>query len=66
MNRFEKFLLMVEALGDKATDEQGDRLLSWVIQNLPRSQWGDAAVNAIGVGDFYTDMRERMGECGVY
>jgi len=66
MTQFQKFLLMVEAIGDNATQEQADRLLSWVVHNLPRSQWGDAAVNAIGIGGIYTDLRERMAECGVY
>jgi hypothetical protein len=66
MNQFQKFLMMVEALGDNASQEQAERLESWVIDNLPRTQWADAAINAISIGDFYTNMRERMAECGVY
>lgn len=66
MNQFEKFMLMVEALGDNPTQEQAGRLESWVINNLPRTQWADAEINAIHIGDIYTNMRERMTECGVY
>jgi hypothetical protein len=66
MKQFEKFMMMVEALGDKPTQEQVDRLESWMIDNLPRTQWADAAINAIHIGDIYTNMRERMSECGVY
>ena len=66
MTQLQKFLLMVDAIGDNATQEQVERLLSWTVHNLPRSQWGIAASCAVSVGDFYTDMRERMAECGVY
>ena len=66
MTQFKKFMLMVEAIGENATQEQADRLESWIIDNLPRTQWADAAINAISIGDIYTNMRERMAECGVY
>jgi hypothetical protein len=66
MKPLDKFLMMVEALGDSPTQEQAERLESWAIHNLPRNQWADAAINAIHIGDFYTNMRERMSECGVY
>jgi hypothetical protein len=66
MKQMQKFMLMVEALGDSPTQEQAERLESWVIDNIPRSQWADAAINAIHIGDIYTNMRERMAECGVY
>jgi hypothetical protein len=66
MKQIQKFMLMVEALGDNPTQEQAERLESWMIDNIPRAQWADAAINAIHIGDIYTNMRERMAECGVY
>ena len=66
MTRLQKFLLMVDAIGDNATQDQVERLLSWTIQNLPKDQWGIAANCAVSVGEFYTAVRERMAECGVY
>ena len=66
MNQIQKFMLMVEALGDNPTQEQAERVESWMIDNIPRTQWVDAAINAIHIGDIYTNMRERMAECGVY
>jgi hypothetical protein len=66
MKQLDKFMMMVEALGVIPTQEQSDRLESWMIHNIPRTQWADAAINAIHIGDIYTNMRERMSECGVY
>jgi hypothetical protein len=66
MTQLQKFLLMLDAIGDNATQEQVDRLLSWTVHNLPKDQWGIAAGCAVSVGEFYTDIRERMAECGVY
>lgn len=66
MTQFQKFLLMVEAIGDYATQEQAERLECWVVDNLTRDEWASAAINAISVGDFYTNMRMRMAECGEY
>ena len=66
MKQLEKFMMMVDALGDNPTQEQAERLESWMIHNIPRTQWADTAINAIHIGDIYTNMRERMSECGVY
>lgn len=66
MTQFQKFLLMVEAIGDNATQEQAERLECWVVNNLARDEWASAAINAVSVGDFYTNMRMRMAECGEY
>lgn len=66
MKKFNEFKTMVDALGDDATERQGQRLIEWVVENLPRDRWGDAACYAIEIPNFYYYMRERMAECGVY
>ncbi len=64
-HKFKEFQLMVEALGEDATELQVERLVSWVISNLPRNMWKTAALNAMGVGDAYYLISERCGECRV-
>lgn len=67
-NEFEEFLARVDALGEKPSEEQVEALVSWVVDNLDQDEW-DAAANAALMsgmeGDFYTEMRMRMGECGI-
>lgn len=65
MDKHNEFLAMVDALGDDATARQGQRLVGWIVRNLPRDQWGGAAACAISVPGVYTAIRERMAECGV-
>ncbi len=63
--QMEKLQLMVDALGDDATESQVQRLIEWVVHNLPKSLWKTAAINMIDVGDAYYLISERCGECRV-
>lgn len=66
MDKYNEFLARVDALGDNPTQAQADQLESWMIDNNPRTRWADAAVDAMHVGDLYTNMRMRMAACGVW
>jgi len=65
MDQLQKLMLMAEAVGNDATESQAQRLVEWVVDNLPRHQWKTAALNLIGCGDAYYLISERCGECGV-
>lgn len=65
MNQLQKLMLMAEAVGDDATEAQVQRLVEWVVDNLPRHQWKTAALNLMSCGDACYLISERCGECGV-
>ena len=65
MNQLQKLMLMAEAVGNDATESQVQRLVEWVVDNLPRHQWKTAALNLMDCGDAYYLISERCGECGV-
>ena len=65
MNQLQKLMLMAEAVGNDATEPQVQRLVEWVVDNLPRHQWKTAALNLMDCGDSYYLISERCVECGV-
>ena len=65
MNQLQKLMLMAEAVGSDATESQVQRLVEWVVDNMPHQQWKTAALNLMGCGDAYYLISERCGECGV-
>lgn len=65
MNKLQQLMLMAEAIGNGATESQVQRLVEWVVDNLPRHQWKTAALNLMDCGDAYYLISERCGECGV-
>lgn len=65
MNQLQKLQIMRDAIGEDATDAQVQRLVEWVIHNLPRQQWKAAANYLLDCGDAYYLISERCGECGV-
>ena len=65
MNEIQKMILMAEVIGKDATEAQVQRLVEWVIDNIPRTQWKTAALNLIDCGDAYYLISGRCGECGV-
>lgn len=44
----------------------GEKIAEWAIANYGRDYWGWCAERLLCVGDGYTVIRERMGECGIY
>lgn len=65
MNQLQKLQIMRDAIGEDATEPQVQRLVEWVIDNLPRQQWKAAANYLLDCGDAYYLISERCGECGV-
>lgn len=61
-----KLRALINAAGDNATEEQSDEIVSFITANYPKQDWAWASMQAINVGDVYTDISERMGECGMY
>jgi len=57
---------LIDGIGKDATEEQSERVVSFIIQNYPQSQWESAANKAIDVSNVYTDISERLGEGGIY
>lgn len=58
----------VEALGSDATESQCERLVEWVIDNIPFYFWADAAETVLvmdGPTSVYSSLRERVGEMGI-
>ena len=66
MTNLSEFGLMCRALGSSATEDQVDRLLSWMTENVAQSDWGHCADIALfhNIDDIYTDIRMRMAESG--
>lgn len=65
MIKLQQLMLIAETVGSDATESQVQRLVDWVVDNLPRQQWKTAALNLMGCGDAYYLISERCGECGV-
>lgn len=63
MSKFNEFLAMVDALGDDATERQKQRLVEWIVHNLPRHEWEHAA-SVCCLPGVYTIIRQRMAEWG--
>lgn len=58
----------VEAVGSDATQSQCDRLVDWVICNVPQDLWGTAAETVLlmdGPDSVYADLRQRISEMGI-
>lgn len=65
MNQLQKLQIMIDAIGEDATESQVQRLVEWVVANLPKHQWKSAANYLADCGDAYYLISERCGECGV-
>lgn len=56
----------IDALGVNASEEQGQSLVSWIIQEVPMDYWNWAAEEAIGIPGVYTEIRMRLSEMRGY
>jgi len=52
----------IDAIGENASDEQADALVSWIVEHVPRDYWESAALSAIDVPGVYTEISMRLGE----
>ena len=57
---------MIEAVGSKPNQEQVDNLVSYAIKNYGQEYWSWCADRLLSVGNAYTQITERLGECGMY
>jgi hypothetical protein len=57
---------LIAQVGSNASEEQSDSVVSFITHNYPKHLWACAADKAIDVGDVYTDITERLGECGMF
>lgn len=63
MNWQEILKIKIDAIGDSPTIKQQENLVSWVIENVPVSMWGEVAFWL--PGDYLgTQISMRAGESG--
>lgn len=61
------FEAMVVAIGEKATQEQINRVVDWMRDNVAEDYIGICADIALEYcGNLFTDISEYAGECGRY
>lgn len=61
-----KLQALINAAGANATEEQSDEVVNFITTNYPKEDWAWASLQAINVGSVYTDISERLGECGMF
>ncbi|MFT5852280.1 MAG: hypothetical protein ACI87J_002256 [Colwellia sp.] len=61
-----KLQTLINAAGANATEEQSDEVVNFITANYQKEDWAWASMQAINVGNVYTDISERLGECGIY
>lgn len=61
-----KLSALIEAAGVNATNEQSDEIVSFITNHYPKDEWEWAAQLAIDIGEVYSDITMRLGECGMY
>lgn len=54
-------------VGPDADSDQVARLTDWIVEHVPKADWSAAAdvALALDLGDVYTDLSMRLGECGM-
>lgn len=65
MNQLIQLAILIEILGDKPTPEQESNLVSWIIDNIPKAEWGGVLNDLIDYDTAYTDLSMRIGESGM-
>ena len=62
----ENLQIRCEALGLEPTPEQEEALEQWVLDNVDKDFWYEAALISLHhTKDLYTNLRMRMAECGI-
>jgi len=61
---YDQFSIIAATVGNNPSESQQNRLVSIITQSLPKDLWASAALEC--GGDVYTDISERLGECGIF
>lgn len=57
--------ILCEVLGDSATEEQEQNLVSWIIENIPKASWSGVLNDLTNYNTAYTELSMRCGEVGL-
>lgn len=65
MDQLIQLAILCEVLGENATEEQEQNLVSWIVENIPKASWSGVLNDLTDYDTAYTELSMRCGEEGL-